>query len=104
MKLDLNVLFSISITAALAVIGFLIKVLFEGIKTRIETVETTSTEIKDNYIAKFAETNTNIQLLGEKITTKFDEKIDHLTDKMEKNYVTKEFCKAIHRSENESTI
>ena len=98
MKLDLNILFSISITAALAVIGYLIKIVFDGIKSRIEIVEANNTEIKDNYISKFAETNSNIQQLGEKITNKFDEKIDHLSDRMEKKFVTKEFCETIHRN------
>lgn len=99
MHLDLNIAFSVLMTAALAVIGFLIKLLFSLIMKRIQTVEEENTEIKSNYIAKFTETNKNIHDLGEKITNKFDENIKHLSDKIENNYVTKEFCQLIHRTD-----
>jgi hypothetical protein len=92
-------LFAIGITTALAVIGFLIKIIFGMLGKKIDAVADESSEIKSNYIAKFDETNRNINALGDKISSRFDEKIEHLTDKMEKNYVTKSFCEAIHRSE-----
>ena len=99
MQLDLNITFSVLMTAALAVIGYLIKVLFNLVIKRIQTVEEENDNIKTNYISKFTETNKNIQDLGEKITKKFDENIKHLSGKIENNYVTKEFCQLIHRKE-----
>lgn len=90
------IVFGAMVTAALAVIGFLAKMIFGRYKKDLEDTVKKGIEIEKNYLKRFEETNKNIHDLGDKITSKLDEKIDHLSGELRENYVTKDFCKAIH--------
>jgi predicted PurR-regulated permease PerM len=90
------IVFGSMVTAALAVIGFLAGVIFSGFQKKLNDSVKKAVEIEKNYLTRFEETNKNIHALGDKITEKLDTKIDSLSEELRENYVTKDFCKAIH--------